>query len=123
MRHSQSTLNLLRTPQHAGGFDSEDSRWTIVQAGHVANRDVIELALLLKQQQIVQLRFKAYGCVEVYAAAEWLCQQCEGQHIEFLRSFHCEEDIKSLKFAATKQYIVLLLEKLVAEILRKPPCF
>ena len=91
-------------PRHAG--DLEDAVSTDIEAQGVRLR----LAAATSDGRISGLRFRAWGCPHLIAAAEAFCDACEGGPVAALTSFAASELMQSLPVPVQKTGRILVLE-------------
>jgi len=97
-------------PLHAG--DLEGSVRTEIDAQGVRLR----LAATTSDGHIRRLRFRAWGCPHLLAAAEAFCDACEGGPVANLMSFSASELMQSLSVPAEKTGRILVLEDAVRSL-------
>ena len=76
----------------------------------------VSLAVLAADSSISQLRFRAWGCPHVIAAAEAFCVSYEGRPLRDLQMFSVAELMQSLSVPAQKTGRILVLEDAVRSL-------
>ena len=76
----------------------------------------IELAAIVRDGGIEQLRFRAWGCPHVLAAAEAVCAQHEAQPVSDLEQFSAAELMQSLAVPVEKSGRILVIEDAVRSL-------
>jgi NifU-like protein involved in Fe-S cluster formation len=101
--YSESVRTLFRSLAHAGviaGPRIEMSRGGM----H------IELSAAITGRRLTALRFRAFACPHLMAAAETFCEEFEGRMIEDLRQYSASQAIARLGIPLEKTGRILLLE-------------
>jgi NifU-like protein involved in Fe-S cluster formation len=73
----------------------------------------VALSATLDDGAIDRLRFRAWGCPHVIAAAEWVCTQLEGRPPADLQSYVVADLMQSLAVPAEKSGRILVIEDAV----------
>lgn len=105
--YSALVRQLFNTTAHAG---------TVAGAPSAANNEQgvrFELSGRAIDGVVEQLRFLAYGCPHVIAAAEALCAELEGQSISRLEDFSAREIMQRLAVPTEKSGRILVIEDTV----------
>ncbi len=101
---------LFARPEHAGDLDGE---YVQSYSAEVAASDQglrIVLAVGVVEEKIAQMRFRAWACPHVIAAAEWLCADRESSPVSMLEIFEQNEIMRRLSIPTEKIGRILLLE-------------
>jgi NifU-like protein involved in Fe-S cluster formation len=105
--YSRTVRDLFANPAHAGCLDG----------GMRASADDqgVRLCLCAKQVGgvISALRFKAWGCPHLIAAAEAVCAEYEGRAVDELLEFRAFDLMQSLPVPVEKTGRILVLEDAV----------
>ena len=102
--YSARVRQLFADPAHAGSLEP-------ASMSAVTDQGVrIELFAAVAEGTIEQLRFKAWGCPHVIAAAEALCAAYEGRRPDELGAFAAQELMQSLPVPVEKTGRILVLE-------------
>lgn len=102
--YSARVREYFMNPLHAG--DLAGGVCTDIDAQGVRLR----LAATTSDGQIRRLRFRAWGCPHLIAAAEACCAACEDKPVAVLESFSASELMQSLPVPAEKTGRILVLE-------------
>lgn len=105
--YSPLVRELFNTTAHAG---------TVAGAASAANNEQgvrLELSGSAIDGVVEQLRFLAYGCPHVIAAAEALCAELEGQAVSRLEDFCAREIMQRLAVPTEKSTRILVVEDTV----------
>ncbi|MEQ8207293.1 MAG: hypothetical protein RIA65_14065 [Woeseia sp.] len=76
----------------------------------------IELSAELTGCQLSVLRFRAFACPHLFAAAEAYCEEFEGRTVEDLRQYSASQAIARLGIPLEKTGRILLLEDAIAAL-------
>lgn len=102
--YSARVRGLFAQPAHAGSLAKapqvqiEDQGVRVVLAGEADGK------------RIRVLRFRAYGCPHLIAAAEALCEHYEGRPVAALEAFEAADLVRDLPVPAEKTGRILVLE-------------
>ncbi len=77
--YTNKALQYFKNPKFAGEIKNADARAIV---GNVKCGDVLEFFLKIKNNKIVDIKFKTYGCVAAIASSEALCRMVKGKTIE-----------------------------------------
>jgi NifU-like protein involved in Fe-S cluster formation len=102
--YSERVRSLFGHPAHAGALEQAPQVLIEDQGVRVA------LAALVEGQRILELRFRAYGCPHVIAAAEALCERYEGRPVKELEAFEAAQLVRDLPVPAEKTGRILVIE-------------
>jgi NifU-like protein involved in Fe-S cluster formation len=108
--YGEVVRRLFRTPAHAG--ELEGGRHVQCESQGV----IIELSLVVEGPTIAKLRFRAYGCPHLIAAAEAFCEAYEGRPVADLAAFTAVELCERLPVPARKTGRILVLEDAVRSL-------
>lgn len=100
-------------PRHSGDLD--EGVCAVAEGQGVR----LSLALLAAGGKIGKLRFRAWGCPHVIAAAEAFCASYEGRAARDLQTFSAADLMQSLSVPAQKTGRILVLEDAVRSLGQK----
>jgi len=104
--------------QYAGQY-SKQTGWHCVDTGAADKSELIQFAFLPIKQNKFEVRFKAYGSIELYAAAELLCRQAHQKDITQLKNINIESTLAILNISKLKSHLVLMIKKNWRNLLEK----
>ena len=109
--YSERVRALFARPDHAGDLEKPSARVQIDDQG-------VRIALAAQcDGDIVQyLRFRAWGCPHLLAAAEAVCRSYEGQALPALQAFSATEIMQTLSVPREKLGRILILEDAVRSL-------
>ena len=109
--YSERVRALFADPQHAGDLENTAARVQISEQG-------VRLALAVATDGdiIVGLRFRAWGCPHLLAAAEAFCRAYEGRPASALAAFEAAEIMQTLPVPREKLGRILVLEDAVRSL-------
>ena len=109
--YSAHVRALFARPEHAGDLEKPDLRVQINDQG-------VRVALAAKVDDdiIVGLRFRAWGCPHLLAAAEAFCRAFEGRPVSALQAFSAAELMQTLPVPKEKLGRILVLEDAVRSL-------
>ena len=112
--YSDRVRELFAQPYHAGDLENPSERAQVIDQGVR-----VALAADIDGDIIVRLRFRAWGCPHLLAAAEFFCRACEGRPTSALADFDAAEIMQTLPVPREKLGRILVLEDAVRS-LRRP---
>lgn len=102
---------LFAHPDHAGDLENPSARAQVIE------QDVrVALAADIDGDSIVRLRFRAWGCPHLLAAAEAFCRAFEGRPVAALAEFGAAEIMQTLPVPREKLGRILVLEDAVRSL-------
>ncbi len=111
--YSSAVRELFAAPAHVGDLDGGETALIDDQGVRV------QLAARAKGDMIEAMRFRAWGCPHLIAAAEWLCDYFEGQPILALEDFPRAPIMENLAIPMEKTGRILVLEDTVRSLGQK----
>ena len=109
--YSARVRELFAGPEHAGDLEKPDQRVQINEQGVR-----VALAAAIEGDIIVALRFRAWGCPHLLAAAEAFCRAFEGGPVSALQAFSAAEIMQTLAVPREKLGRILVLEDAVRSL-------
>jgi NifU-like protein involved in Fe-S cluster formation len=103
--YSARVRALFAGPEHSGDLEKPDRRVQINEQGVR-----VALAAAIEGDIIVALRFRAWGCPHLLAAAEAFCRAFEGRPVSALQAFSAAEIMQTLPVPREKLGRILVLE-------------
>lgn len=117
MNYPAIVIRHFEQPQNAGEF-SEQSNVITAKCGTVSAGDLGQLQLKLKDRQIVEARFKAYGNPYFIASLSLLTEMLVDKTLDEAGLLSHEDLIKTLEMPNTKIHSALLAEDLLQAALK-----
>ena len=102
---------LFAHPDHAGDLENPAARAQVVTQGVR-----VALAADIEGDIVVRLRFRAWGCPHLLAAAEAFCRTCEGRPVAALADYGAAEIMQTLPVPREKLGRILVLEDAVRSL-------
>ena len=96
------------------GRRSTPTRRSAASASETGPR--LELSAGIDDGKIAEIRFRAWGCPYLIAAAEWACERLEGRSIEALETISANDLAAALSVPVAKTGVVLLVEDAIAAL-------
>ncbi len=109
--YSQRVRELFARPDHAGDLE-KPAAWAQIDDQGVR----IALAAQCEGDTIVSLRFRAWGCPHLLAAAEAFCREFEGRPVQALEAFSAADFMQTLPVPREKLGRILVLEDAVRSL-------
>ena len=91
--YSPQVLDHFQQPRNAGDLPNPDIS---VQRENPACGDVLKLTLIIREDRIAQIGFRAKGCVPAMACASLLTELAKGKTIKEARALSGEELVSAL---------------------------
>jgi nitrogen fixation protein NifU and related proteins len=91
--YSAQVLDHFQNPRNPGEIQNPDAR---VQIENPACGDVLELTARIASGQIVEIRFRAKGCVSAMACASALTELVAGKSLDEARRVHREDLVEKI---------------------------
>ena len=102
--------NSFLEPRYAGDIEGG-------AVGYFADQGIrIRLTADVADEALQRLRFQAWGCPHVIAAAEWFCREFEGRPVAELEAFSCAQIMQQLAVPVEKTGRILVLEDTVRSL-------
>jgi NifU-like protein involved in Fe-S cluster formation len=91
--YSAEVLDHFQNPRNAGEIPNADAR---VQIENPACGDVLELTAKIANQRMVEVRFRAKGCVSAMACSSALTELVAGKTVEEARTLTRDELLRTV---------------------------
>ena len=118
---SQPYSELLRrhfvSPAHAGDLPQSPGRTYIARRDESDQGAAVEIAALVADGVITAMRFRAFGCPYLIAAAELLCGHYEGRAVDDLGNLSAKSLLDNLQAPVEKTGRLLLLEDTISALI------
>lgn len=108
--YNELVRSLFENPLHAKDIPEKLGKPYKVVAQESKNGSKIVLAAVIKEENILALRFRVFGCPFLIAAAEFCCNQCEGKHNKEVENIDILHLIQILEVPTEKIGVILLLQ-------------
>ena len=108
--YSPAVRALFAAPAHVGDVDGGESAFVDDQGVR------LRLSARLAGTDIAEMRFRAWGCPHLIAAAEWLCNYYEGRPLSALEDFPSAPIMENLAIPMEKTGRILVLEDTVRSL-------
>ena len=108
--YNELVRSLFENPLHAKGIPEKLGKSYKVVAQESKNGPKIVLTAVIKEENILALRFRVFGCPFLIAAAEFCCNQCEGNHNKEVENIDIMHLIQILEVPTEKIGVILLLQ-------------
>ena len=108
--YNELVRSLFENPLHAKDIPEKLGKPYKVVAQESKNGSKIVLTVVTKEENILALRFRVFGCPFLIAAAEFCCNQCEGKHNKEVENIDILHLIQILEVPTEKIGVILLLQ-------------
>jgi len=78
MKYSDAVLDRIREPRCAGTLSSTDANVGTGEAGSLENGTLIRVQVRVKDNRVVEAKFKAFGCSAAIASASFVAERLQG---------------------------------------------
>ena len=117
--YNQDVRARFANPAHAGWPDSRYPAVIIGIAGEPENGGSIEIAAGIAENTVQSLRFRAWGCPHLIAAADLACALGEGGKVAGLADLAASRLMEKLEVPRTKAGRIFLIEDALRSIVRQ----
>ena len=103
MEYSDEVLRRVREPQRAGSLEGED-----VGTGEVGTLDegtVVRIQVRREGDQIVEARFKVFGCSAAIASASLVAEWLEGGSVDEVGTMTPERIVRQLALTPEREHV------------------
>jgi NifU-like protein involved in Fe-S cluster formation len=108
--YNELVRSLFENPLHAKDIPEKLGKPYKVVVQESKNGSKIVLTAVIKEENILALRFRVFGCPFLIAAAEFCCNQCEGKHNKEVENIDILHLIQILEVPTEKIGVILLLQ-------------
>ena len=108
--YNELVRSLFENPLHAKDIPDKLGKPYKVVAQESKNGSKIVLTAVIKEENILALRFRVFGCPFLIAAAVFCCNQCEGKHNKEVENIDILHLIQILEVPTEKIGVILLLQ-------------
>ena len=108
--YNELVRSLFENPLHAKDIPEKLGKPYKVVAQESKNGSKIVLTAVIKEENILALRFRVFGCPFLIAAAEFCCNQYEGKHNKEVENIDILHLIQILEVPTEKIGVILLLQ-------------
>ena len=108
--YNDEVRRCFENPVHAGDLEGSYARVLTSSVTAPGDGTRLELAAGMEGDRVAALRFRAWGCPHLIAAAEWYCEAREGSGAEELGIVDVNEIMERLSVPVGKTGRILLLE-------------
>ena len=109
----------FENPIHAIAGDDDYAGWVSGAAAESENGSRVRLAARIDAGRIAEMRFSAWGCPYLIAAAEYVCGSLEGEDARTLGAVSANDLAARLSVPATRLGRLLLIEDAAASLLER----
>ena len=118
-RYNEEVRRLFARPAHAGDLPAGASRVACAEASESAAGCRVQLSASTEAGRLAAVRFRAFGCPHLVAAAEAFCAGVEGQPVTALRTPQVRALMERLAVPVEKTGRLLLLEDAARSLARE----
>lgn len=94
MEYSKKVFDHFQKPKFAGELKDADA---VGEEGNIRCGDVMKIYIKVKDNVIIDIRFKTYGCIAAIAASDTLCELAKGKTLEEAEKLTYDDIIKALE--------------------------
>ena len=119
--YTKKILNRFQNPKFAGEIKKADA---IGEIGNVKCGDIMRVYLKIKDNKIIDIKFKTYGCVAAIASTDYLCEIVKGMTLDKALKITSKDVVKKMgKVPSIKLHCSVLaqnaLKKAIEEYKKK----
>ncbi len=108
MRYSDEVLKRVREPQRVGALPAGDADVGTGEAGTLDDGTVTRIQVRVKDQKVVEARFKVFGCSGAIASASLVAESLEGASMDEARGLTAERVAQTLLLAPEREHVARL---------------
>jgi len=117
--YNDAVRTCFERPDHAGDLQGEYAQTLVARASSSDRGMTVVLAVGISDGIIVEMRFRAWACPHLIAAAQTLCAERENGPTSGLRHFDVNGMLQQLAIPIEKTGRVLLLEDALHSLCRQ----
>ena len=110
MAYSKEVLDHYEKPRNIGSMDSRDSSIGTGLVGAPECGDVMKLQIEVKNNKIVDAKFKTFGCGSAIASSSLVTEWVKGKTLEEAETLKNTEIVKELSLPPVKIHCSVLAE-------------
>ena len=108
--YHKNIINHFENPRNVGVLDKNDKNVGTSIVGAPACGDVMKLSIKVKNNIIVDSKFKTFGCGSAIASSSYLTEYIKNKHIEDAYSITNKEIADELKLPPVKLHCSMLAQ-------------
>ena len=115
MAHSDQVMDHYQNPRNVGKFDDTDDQVGTGMVGAPACGDVMKLDLKLNPDtnEIIDVKFKTYGCGSAIASSTMFVEMLKGKTLEEAKQIKDKEIAEALELPPIKLHCSVLAEETI----------
>ena len=110
MAYSDKVIDHYNEPRNVGSFDKNDDAVGTGLVGAPECGDVMKLQIKVENDQIVDAKFKTFGCGSAIASSSLATEWVKGKSIDEAMSFQNTEIVEELSLPPVKIHCSVLAE-------------
>ena len=110
MAHSDKVIDHYNEPRNVGSFDKNDDAVGTGLVGAPECGDVMKLQIKVENDQIVDAKFKTFGCGSAIASSSLATEWVKGKSIDEAMSIQNTEIVEELSLPPVKIHCSVLAE-------------
>ena len=114
--YNEAVRELFADLRNAGDLQEGSGRIVSAGVGSAAGGAEIELSAMIAGNQVVELKFRAFGCPHLLAACEYCCRQISGGPLASVSRIENQELMETLAVPVEKSGSIILLEDALASL-------
>lgn len=114
--YNESVRRRFANPQYAGGLQESFEQTLNAEVSASGKGPRIAMAAGLRNGRIAAIRFRAWGCPHLIAAADRACEALQGEPVEALENPDLPGITEELSLPTAKAGLILLLEDALAAL-------
>ncbi len=107
--YSEKIIHYFENSNYSGEFATGLTNVYTGKAGDERNGDVVQIQLQIKDNKIIDTKFKAYGTVVTIAITAWLAEFVIGKTLEQIQSITTESIASALELSNLRIHSALLV--------------
>ena len=115
--YNDKVLHYYEHHGHAGAFPKNEPDVITVQEGHFGVGDVMRLQMKLKNERVIDARYKTHGSAYAMAVCAYLCEQLIGKTLIEAQAIDANHLISALDLPGARQHCARQAEDLLMALL------
>jgi len=110
MAYSEKVLDHYENPRNVGSMDAKSTNVGTGMVGAPACGDVMKLQIEVKDNIIIDAKFKTYGCGSAIASSSLVTAMCKGKSLEEAKAIKNLDIVEELALPPVKIHCSVLAE-------------
>ena len=118
MNYSDETKENYENPKNVGSFDENDEDIGTGIVGAPSCGDVMKLQIKVKDDVIVDVKFKTFGCGSAIASSSFVSEQLKNKTLDEALEIKNDDIFKALALPPIKKHCSILAEEAIQDAIK-----